>query len=210
MALANGLCIIWVDTHIGVTEQYKALKEQFQSNLRPVTAMPPGNINELICYFEENVAPIKFVSTNEDALALIQSETDKRIIFISSGTLGQQIIPTIVAQYPRVYSYYIFCGYVRGLRDWALEHEYDNFMKMFDHETDLLVHLVRDTSEDIIELGKSYMTLRKGEDARKCFVTSQTLEISANAIDTLHPPLMARLKLLEGSNGLIEQARNMT
>jgi hypothetical protein len=192
--------------------QYQTLKEQFQSNLRPVTAMPPGNINELICYFEEKVAPIKFVSTIEDALALIQSETDKRIIFISSGTLGQEIIPKIVAQYQysRVYFYYIFCGYVRGLTEWALEHEYDTCMKILDYETDLLIHLIRDTSNDIIKLGQSHMTLREGEDARKCFVTSQTLEISANAIDTLRPPLMARLKLLEGSNGLIEQARNMT
>lgn len=85
MALANGLCIIWLDTHIGAMGQYRTLKEQFQSSLRPVTAMPPNGINELIYYFEENVAPINFVSTIDDALTLIQNEKEKPIIFISSG-----------------------------------------------------------------------------------------------------------------------------
>jgi len=209
MALANEIRIIWLDTHIGVIGQYQTLKEQFQSNLRSVTAMPPNGINELICYFENNVAPIEFVSTTGDALTLIQNEKDKKIIFISSGVLGKEIIPTIVSKYERIYSFYIFCGYVRGLRDWALEHEYDAFMKILDHETDLLVHLVRDTSNDIIKLGESYMQLHDGENARKCFVTAQTLEICANELDKLHAPLLSRLKLLEGNNGLIQQARYM-
>jgi hypothetical protein len=82
-------------------------------------------------------------------------------------------------------------------------------MKILDHETDLLVHLVRDTSNDIIKLGESYMQLHDGENARKCFVTAQTLEICANELDKLHAPLLSRLKLLEGDNGLIHQARNM-
>jgi hypothetical protein len=209
MAVANGLYIVWLDAHIGVMGQYLALKKSFEINLQPVGAMPPNGINELICYFEKNVAPINFVSTIEDALALIQEKTDKQIIFISSGTLGKQIIPTIIGQYPRVYSFYIFCGYVIGLRDWALENGYDTCMKIFDHETDLLVHLVRDTSNDIIKAGKTYMDIRDGESARKCFVTAQTLETLANAADPSRPRLLTRLNLLNGDNGLIEQARNL-
>jgi len=209
MVLGDGLCIIWLDTHIGVIGEYQTLKKQFQSSLGPVTAMPPNGINELIYYFEENVAPINFVSRIDDALTLIQNEKDKSIIFISSGVLGKQIIPTIVSQYSRVRSYYIFCGYVVGIRDWALERGYDEFMKILDHETDLLVHLARDSSNDIIKLGQSHMALHDGENARKCFVTAQTLEICANVIDKIRPPLLSRLKLLKGDNGLIQQARNM-
>ncbi|CAF3481388.1 unnamed protein product [Rotaria sp. Silwood1] len=211
MVLGDGLRIIWLDTHIGVMGQYKALKDQFRSAIQPVAAMPPNQINELICYFEENVAPIEFVSTIEDALALIQYETNKRIILISSGVLGEQIIPKIVSEYPRVYFFYIFCGYVQRLVEWALDRGYENFMKILDHEFDLLVHLTRDMSKDIIKLGQSYMTLHDGKSARKCFVTAETLETYANAVDAIHrrAPLLERLRILEGSNGLIQQARDL-
>lgn len=209
MALANGLRIIWLDTHIGVVGEYKTFKNQFQSNLQPIISMPPGNINELLFYFEEHVAPIKFVSTIEDALHSIELENDKRIIFISSGVLGKEIISNIISNYTNVYSFYIFCGYIRGLVDWALENEYETCMKMFDHETDLLIRLVRDSSNDIIRAGRAYMQLDGGESARKCFVTAETLEISANEIDKPNRPCLLNLRLLQGGNGLIQQARNM-
>ncbi|CAF4284075.1 unnamed protein product, partial [Adineta steineri] len=61
---------------------------------------------------------------------------------------------------------------------------------MYDHETDLLIRLVRDASNDLMKLGQSYMTLNDGESARKCFVTAQTLEIQANTTDTLHASLL--------------------
>jgi hypothetical protein len=62
-----------------------------------------------------------------DALSLIQYETDKRIKFISSGTLGEPlIIPQIISEYSRVDYFYIFCGYVRRLTEWALERRYEN------------------------------------------------------------------------------------
>ena len=35
MALANGLHFIWLDTHIGVMGQHKALKEQFRTAVQP-------------------------------------------------------------------------------------------------------------------------------------------------------------------------------
>ncbi|CAF1940632.1 unnamed protein product [Rotaria magnacalcarata] len=211
MALGNGLRIVWLDTHIGVMGKYQDLKKQFRAAAQPVASMPPGGINELICYIEENVAPIEFVSTIDDALALIQHETDKRIIWISSGTLGEQIIPKIVSEYPRVYFFYIFCGYVKRLVEWALDHEYENIMKIVDTESVLLVHLTRDMSNDIIKLGESYMELLDGKSAEKCFLTAQKLEQHANAVDSLHncAPLLTRLSMLEGPNGLIQKARDL-
>ncbi|CAF0719013.1 unnamed protein product [Adineta steineri] len=95
------------------------------------------------------------------------------------------------------------------MSEWALERDYETIMKMYDHETDLLIRLVRDASNDLMKLGQSYMTLNDGESARKCFVTAQTLEIQANTTDTLHASLLVRLKLLEGDNGLIQKARDM-
>ncbi|CAF1454794.1 unnamed protein product [Didymodactylos carnosus] len=206
MALADGLRIIWLDTHIGVIGEYQALKNQFRAHLQPVAAMPPNSINELICCFEKNVAPIEFVATNEDALALIEYEKDKRIIFISSGILGKEIIPTIVSRFQRVDSFYIFCGYMKGLVEWALEHGYEHNMQMFDHEKDLLIRLVRDTSDAIIKLGQSYMDLQDGKSALKCFMAAEELEMQENTENIGHPPSLDRLKKL---NELIQQAKDL-
>lgn len=209
MVLGDGLRFIWLDRHIGIMGEYQTFKQQFRANLQPAVAMPPNNINELIWYFEDNVAPIEFVSETDAALALIQYNTDKRIKLITSGSLGKPIIPHIIANYQHVDYFYIFCGYVLGLTEWALEHEYEHCMQILDHEKDLLLRLVRDASNDIITMGRSYMDLRQGEHARKCFVTAQTLETLANAADPNRRPFLQNLNLLNGDNGLIAQARNL-
>ena len=41
------------------------------------------------------------------------------------------------------------------------------------------------------------------------FLTAQTLETQANAADSSRAPLLIRLNLLNGENGLIEQARHL-
>ncbi|CAF4482155.1 unnamed protein product, partial [Rotaria sp. Silwood2] len=71
------------------------------------------------------------------------------------------------------------------------------------------MHLLRDTSEKIIKLGRSYMTLQQGEDARKCFVTAETLQIYANDVNPTLAPVLDQLLLLQGPNGLIQQARDL-
>lgn len=78
MTFGNGFLIVWLDTYIGVVGEYQEFKAQFQSNLQPVISMTPRNINELLCYFEDKIGPIQFVSTIDDALVLISNERDKK------------------------------------------------------------------------------------------------------------------------------------
>ena len=206
MVLGNGLQVIWLDDHIGVVGEYLRLKKKFKEALLPLAAMPPNGINELIDYFEANIAPIHFFSETDQAVAFIQNQKDKRIIWISSGRLGQPIIPEIVANYPRVYYFYIYCGFIEGLRDWALDHGYEVCMQILDFELDLLLHLVRDRSVDVIDLGKAYLAANDRTSARKCFVTAETLEIKANELDPSRPPVTTLLKLLQGPNGWLAKA----
>ena len=94
-------------------------------------------------------------------------QTDKNnSIYIIWYTRKRNYILTIVSDHPRINSFYLFCGYIAGIRNWALGREYDTFMKILDHKTDLLLHLVRDASNDIIKLGQSYMTVGDEESAR--------------------------------------------
>ncbi len=58
-------------------------------------------------------------------------------------------------------------------------------------------------------MGQSYMVLHDEKKAQKCFVSSQTLEISANDLDKLHSSFLTRPKLLEDDYGLIQQAHSL-
>ena len=209
MAFGEGPRAIWLDGFIGVRGEYLRFKEQFNSSMRPMTSMPPNNINELIHFFETDVCPIIFVDNADDALNYILDNRKKTLIWISSASAGKPIMPTIVRQYQHVQRYYMFCQRIRDHVDWALEREYETILQLFDHEMDFLIRLMRDTSSDIIDLGKTYLQLRDGENARKCFVTSRTLEIGANESNRPRAPFRERLALLEGPSGLIAQAQEM-
>lgn len=207
MTIGNGIYCIWLDSHIGILGEYEKFKERFQRDLEPINSLPPDSINNLILCFEREIAPIKFVPTADDALVLIQNETDKRIILISSGSLGKEIIPFVLENYPRVYSIYVFCGDIANNCEWTTPYMY--FFKMFDHETDLLLRLVRDISNEFIKLGRCYLTVYDGESARKCFVAAETLETHANDAAPQDYPQMSRLMILQGPNGLIKQSQNL-
>lgn len=201
--------VVWLDEFIGVRGEYLQFKEQFRSSMQPMISMPLNNINELIYFFETDVCRIIFFNNTDEALNYILDNREKTLIWISSASAGRPIMPTIVAQYPRVQRYYMFCAQIHQHVEWALEHEYETILQFFDHEIDLLIRLMRDTSSDIIGLGKYHLKQRDGESARKCFVTAKTLEIGANETNRPRAPSKDRLAQLEGLNGLIEQARQM-
>ena len=209
MALSNGIRIVWLDAHIGQDEEYHDFKKKFLVALEPVAAVPPDAIEVLICALNKN-APFLFANTTDQAIELIEAHNDKQIIFISSGSLGQQIIPRICANYPYVYRYYFFCGKIENYVEFGLP--YKNCLKMFDHETDLLVRLAHDISEDIIQQGQIYLDVNDPNNALRCFEHASSLSNTANKIDKLNGPYLGCLKKLQGDSnniGLIQQAKEM-
>lgn len=209
MVLGNGLRIIWLDAFMGQDGQYYTFHRNFQTTLQAATAVPPDEINVLICALEQNAGPFLFAHTPAQAVTLIEEHYDKRIIFISSGSLGQHIIPFITALYPYVHRFYMFCLDISKYVNFAMD--YSSCLQMFDHETDLLVRLTRDISSDIIKQGETYLAIEDAENALKCFEHALTLNNDANQIDTLNSPFLVYLKQLNGDGnhvGLIQQARN--
>ena len=206
MVFGEGRRVIWLDKFIGVPGEYLQFKATFNEAAQPMISMPPNNINDSIYFFERNVCPIIFVDNETDALHFIDTNRDKTLIWISSATAGRPIIPTIIQQHPHVKKFYFFCAVIANHVEWTFEHGYENILHFSTHETELLVRLLRDTSDDIITLGKSYLELEQGESARQCFVTSQTLEISANVINSTSAPATTNLNSL---TDLIEQAMQM-
>jgi hypothetical protein len=84
--------------------------------------------------------------------AAIEKYQDKRILFITSGSLGQHIVPHIIQNFQQIFtdpvtndpysSVYIFCLDIPLHYGWAVE--YYEYIQMFDHEADLLARMTRD------------------------------------------------------------------
>ena len=210
MAMGEGLHIIWLDAYIGQDGQCHPFKRDFQTTLQLAATVPPDSINALIFTLEQNAAPLSFAHTPAQAATLIEKHHDKRIIFISSGSLGRPMIPFITAVYTHVYRFYFFCLNIKKYVDFAMD--YLVCLQLFDHETDLLVRLARDISSDIIKLGQTNMNLNDGKNALKCFEHALTLNNDANRIDKLNSACLVYLNQLRGNSdnvGLIQRARDI-
>ena len=207
MALANGVRFIWLDAYIGQEGECEGFKRLFRTALDPTVPMPPDAIDSLIRALNENAAPFLFADTSDGAMKLIETHRDKNIFFISSGSLGKDIIPIIVQTYPQVRRFYFFCAIKENYLDFALD--YLSCLQIFDFELDLLVRLARDISDDIIKQGREYLNnLNEPHNALKCFEAAQTLNITANALDQSGSSYYEDLRILQGDTGLIQQAKN--
>jgi hypothetical protein len=105
MALANGIKIIWLDEYIGQAGTCQELKRLFQNTLRPAAEVIFDATDVLIWILEQEASLFLFVDTPDRAITLIEANNDKRIMFISSGSLGRRIIPYIAETYPHVHSF---------------------------------------------------------------------------------------------------------
>ncbi|CAF0850302.1 unnamed protein product [Rotaria sordida] len=213
--------VIWLDgTFVG--DNYRSMKDDFNQKLGSTTSSSSSDeIDCLICKETKedlviNGAPVITVSRSDEAMQQIETHSEAKIFFISSGSLGKDMVPTIVRQYPLIHSFYIFCFDMATHGNWALD--YTNCLKIFDHPIDLLVRLMRDISTYFIEQGKLYLKFNDPNNALKYFKYAWNLETRANQKDkvppntkskekpTVQPDCRTRLNLLEGENGLIRQA----
>lgn len=207
MALADGVRFIWLDAYIGQEGQYEGFKRLFRTALDPTVPMPPDKIDSLIRALDEHAAPVLFADSPKDALQLIETHRDKNILFISSGSFGRDIIPTIIREYPVVHRFYFFCAIMENYVDFAIE--YAPYLQIFNFELDLLVRLARDISVDIIKQGREYLNMpNEARNALKCFEAAETLNITANDLDQPGSAYYDNLRILQGETGLIQQAKN--
>ncbi|UJR33487.1 hypothetical protein I4U23_020932 [Adineta vaga] len=216
MALSASFAIVWLDSHIGLPTECRQLKSLFQTDLAPVVAGTPVDpIDELICCIQTYCAPISFAANIDDVLQLIRelSFDLKQIILISSGSLGQLILPKLREHGLILHSCYIFCGNMAGNVAWAVEYLEDDLeIQMFDFETSLLVRLSRDLSKELIKQGEGLLN-NNPKSALKYFECARSLAETAVARDMPndrndpHRPSTTHRQILDGDNGLIARAR---
>ncbi|CAF1235667.1 unnamed protein product [Adineta steineri] len=210
--------ILWLDAHISLPTECRGLKTLYQSELALAAAefpVRPDPIDVAIC---SNLhifgAPFTFASAADVALKFIgDNSNQKKIILITSASLGKEIIPKILVENFSIHSYYIFCGYMQANVAWASDY-LDSGMniQMFDFEIDLLLRLSRDLSNEFIEQGKILLN-SNAKAALNYFECARALAEKAVERDTPsdpndpHRPSTAHRRILDGENGLIALAR---
>jgi hypothetical protein len=218
MALQK-VVVIWLDgTFEG--DNYRSMTDEFNEQIASSTPSSDP-IERAICHETKNDllahgAPVVTARTSKEAIELIGNYPEAKIFFLSSGSLGKDMVPKIVNQYSFIHSFYIYCFKILNHRDWALE--YLDCLKMFDHPIDLLVRLMRDISEYFIEEGEKFLNDNDPHNALKYFNHAWNLEKRANEKDKMKPNTKStekppvqhdyrrHLDLLEGENGLIRRA----
>jgi len=203
MALTNSVQIICLAACIGEDGDYYAFNRKC-----PTTGRPSDTISTCISIIEQNAARILFADTCERVIGLIEGHHDKKIIFISPASLGQQKISFIRTNYPSVDRFYIFSEKPTDYAEFGACDR--SFLQMFDQETDLFIQLAYDLSSDIIKQGEKYLENNDAENALKYFEYSLILNMKANEIN--NNTCLTYLKQLNGDGnniGLIQQAKDM-
>jgi hypothetical protein len=165
--------IFWLDAHIGNPTEYIHLKKAFGSNTDPRhetwTMLPDKDFDAMIAAGAavtvtfEGVVFLLQAFNNEDAcLAAFEQNQDKRIFFITSGSMGKEIVPKIIERYRPIFtdkvtdqpypSVYVFCLHIEYHLKWAMD--YIQYVQMFDIESELLERMTRDIAEYFIERGE--------------------------------------------------------
>lgn len=162
--------ILWLDVEIGDPTKYLALKKSFSSNTDPLaqtwTMFTDRDIDRLlqvneaqIVRFEGVVFLLQAFQTEEACLEAFEIHQDKRIFFITSGSLGRYAVPQIIARFRRVFidpitnesysSIFVFCHDIARQMDWA--DDYLEYLQMFNFDSELLERMIRDVAEYFIE-----------------------------------------------------------
>ena len=133
--------------------------------------------NEHGINFDNKDALFQTFDNEHDVLEAFERHQDMRIFFITSGTLGQTVIPKIISRYGRTLtdtaisvSYnviYIFCADLENHFDWIVE--YAGFVEVFTSESPLLERLIWNLTQYYVDQGNRFSQSNKIRNALQCY-----------------------------------------
>ncbi|CAF4804379.1 unnamed protein product [Rotaria sp. Silwood1] len=158
--------IIWLDVSIGDPSRYQHLKKAFSSKSDPKHETPvelvDADYDEILRV--EGPLPIDFEGvyfllaafTNiESCINCFAQNQDKRIFFITSGSLGRDAVPIIIERFKETFtdpvtdepymSIYVFCHDISLQIHQALD--YRDYIQIFNFDADLLSRMIRDIGD---------------------------------------------------------------
>ncbi|CAF3215430.1 unnamed protein product [Rotaria socialis] len=175
---------VWIDRYIGVQNTYTNLKNKFNNSIQVLQSNNEAEAelddDTMICAnpdmlkeLAEEVYCLKYFSTVEDGLDYIKNHPEKKIFFISSGTIGKIIVPDI-ANLAQIQGIYIFCGNISDHVKWARDYE-DKITAMVEHQDNLLERLTQDIAKYVESKGDQYKTGGDNVEAKNCYSWSKKL-----------------------------------
>ncbi len=174
--------IFWLDLNIGKPNEYVHLKKAFAINTDPTaqtwTMLKDNEYDKMIAAgdavtvtFEGVVFLLQAFNNENDCLEAFEQNQDKRIFFITSGSLGESAVPKIIEQYRHIFtdpitndpyaSVYVFCHNIEYQMTWAME--CIEYVQIFNFDSELLERMTRDIAEYFIERSER---LRQGDDLK--------------------------------------------
>jgi hypothetical protein len=211
--------IIWLDQYIGLFESNIQLKSGVSEQADPEKILPTSpldkNINQSIQFknnmeqsFDKIPKNLKAFSEKDECLHCIGESLDqnKKVFFITSGSMGKDIAPDIIKKYSSLQNIYVFCGYYKAHLEWVEDCLDQNIICiMYDFHTDLLARLLRDVAEYFISEGDKELNQNQqlAYSAISYFNWAKLLLERANTFDTKN--IFIRLTYVENRIAFSEQ-----
>ncbi len=206
--------IVWLDQNIASPDCCKLLKKAFATTTNPedkiLTSIDELDISNLIrdnsTYEESSFFEIPFnfklFSHVEPCLTfLLENAGKKRIFFITSGSLGEDIVPRILTDHQEIFkdektgkfyedSIYIFCADMVKHGQWAIDYIDLDCIKMENDDQSILARLTRDIAKYFISQGKEFLQNKNDlislKKALKYFTWSKELFHKAQHVVKTH------------------------
>lgn len=165
--------VFWLDEAFGDPQYGRHLKKAFSSNTDPRcetwTMLTDTYYSQMVLESQltemwlENIHSLFQTFDNINAcLAAFEANQDKRIFFITSDTMGGDIVETVLERYRHVFtdpitnepypSIYVLCHIIGDNVGWAMRH-YEH-IQIFNHDQDLLQRMTRDIGQYFVERGR--------------------------------------------------------
>jgi hypothetical protein len=175
---------VWIDKHIGVENSYAGIKTKFNDNIQVLKsnncAEDEIDDESMLCAnpamlknLADEVYCLKYFSTVEKGLEYIRDNPEKKIFFVSSGTIGKIIVPQI-ANLSQIQGIYIFCGNISHHTEWAGDYD-DKISAILEHQDNLLERLTRDIAKYVEDKGDQYKKDDSILKARNCYAWAKKL-----------------------------------
>ncbi|CAF3517699.1 unnamed protein product [Adineta steineri] len=169
---------VWIDKHIGAENTYESIKTKFHDNIQVLQSNNPTeheiDDESMLCAdqdmlkkLSDQVYCLKYFSTPKQGLQYIHDNPHKKIFFISSGTIGEEVVPQLVGL-SQIQGIYIFCGFISKHAEWAIDYA-ENISAMLEHQDDLLERLTRDIALYVETKGDQHKEKQELLKARNCY-----------------------------------------
>ncbi|CAF0880510.1 unnamed protein product [Didymodactylos carnosus] len=181
---------VWLDADIGDPKNHIEFKNLFHKLIQPLETIlptkdhPQYNETEIdipimedekyITQLKQSVYNLILFKDSEDCFKFIETNPNKKIFLITSGSLGSSIVPRI-AHFPQIEGVFIFCFNQDRHYKWAVDFCEIILSDLLIHHDDLLFHLTKNVGKCLESKGDTHIQNNETFKAQNCFAWTKKL-----------------------------------